>query len=301
MADKNQLIQIIQSTPSSQIAELDFVRDKFIQNYNLCHPGNQGELMYHRNLVHIKQTIASNSLLQKADSFSIYACIVTAAANGYSLDPADNEVYLIPKGGKAVLWRQAPAHVKRLKRTGQIEDAEQAQLVYEGDIFVENMGRVIEHKPQYKSDVIKNGYVEFKMKDGKSKFFIYSKRDFEAWRAKSDNPKTIEKNGTNGPYLAKSLWDNNTLNGHSPEPGFLRTKIIKHAANEKCWASGQSPAGVDTFNGVEVEDIDHEEIPQKRNLSPEVHAQIMEDNQAFEIPKTEQAPAESNTFEDDEF
>lgn len=249
------IMQRIQQTPISQIADLDFVRQKFIENYNASHHQRLGELMYHRNVVHLKQIISGNEKLQKVDPFSVYACFVTAAVNGYSLDPADNEVYIIPRDGKACLDRQAGAYVRRLIRTDQAQFAEQAKLVYEGDDFTVENGRVVTHKENFKSDIIVAGYVRFVIDQatGHDRYFVYRKSDFDSWRKKSPNPKTIEKKGQYGTYLSESLWDNGVLNGTQPEPNFLRTKIVKHAAKEKCWATGMIPIQIEHYAEVEVE------------------------------------------------
>lgn len=261
----NSIMQVIQNTPPAQIPELDFVRKKYVENYNSCHVEKNGELMYHRNVIHLKQAL-TNPKLAETDRFSQYACFVTAAVNGYSLDPADNEVYLIPRDGKMMLDRQAGAYVKRLIRTGQILFAEQAKLVFEGDTFQVENGRVIRHVENFQSDTIMAGYVRFVVDDkGTDRYFIYRKSDFESWRKKSPNPKTIEKNGRNGVYLSESLWDNGILNGTQPEPNFLRTKIIKHAAKEKCWATGTTLISIEHYAEVEIdsnrEDYKGEQLP----------------------------------------
>jgi hypothetical protein len=97
------MLTIIQNTPAVLIPELDLVKEKYIQNYNACNKEKNGELMYHRNVIHMKQAIANVPGLIECDPFSLYACFATAAVNGYSLDPGDDEVYLIPRGGKAYL------------------------------------------------------------------------------------------------------------------------------------------------------------------------------------------------------
>jgi recombinational DNA repair protein RecT len=238
---------IIANTPPAKIAELDLVKDKFIKNYNACHRGGQGELAYHRELVHFNQLIAGNDKLRTADKFSLYACFVTAAVNGYSLDPLDNEVYIIPRGGKACISRQAGAHVKRLIRTNQIKFAEQAKLVFEGDDFKVQNGRVIEHIENFISDTIKAGYVRFVLDDnGADRYFIYRKSDWESWRRKSQLP-----NGDN--------WAGGT--DKQPIPGFLRTKLVLHACNEKCWATGSIPPTIERFEGIEIDDEEAEVIP----------------------------------------
>jgi recombinational DNA repair protein RecT len=257
---KNQTLELIANTPSSKIAELDIVRDRFIKNYNLSHKSSQGDLMYHRQVVFFNQQISGNQQLAQSDKFSLYACFVTAAVNGYSFDPEDNEVYLVAYKGKATLMRQAGAHVRRLIKTNQVQYVEQAKLVYKGDVFEVEGGRVQRHIERFDTDIIIAGYVRFVIDEkGNDRFFIYRKSDFESWRKKSPNPKTILKNGNNGSYLSESLWDNGIVDGTQPEPGFLRTKIIKHACKEKCWAVGSIPVDVEQFTvEMDVEEEVHE-------------------------------------------
>jgi recombinational DNA repair protein RecT len=232
------MLTIIQNTPAVLIPELDLVKEKYIQNYNACNKEKNGELMYHRNVIHMKQAIANVPGLIECDPFSLYACFATAAVNGYSLDPGDDEVYLIPRGGKAYLQKQAGAHIRRLIRTGQIAHAEQAKLVYQGDEFEVVNGRVTTHKEKFLTDVIVAGYIRMvlDLDTGRDIYFIYRKSDWESWRRKSPM-----KNGEN--------WNTN----NQPLPGFLRTKITLHAAKEKCWATGNTPAHIETFTAVEVE------------------------------------------------
>src|SRR5690606_15477262 len=190
---KNQIIQQIESTPPMQIASLDIVKDKFVQNYNRCHGSDSGELMYHRQLVHFNQAISNNDLLKKASPFSLYACFVTAAVNGYSFDPQDNEVYLLPIKGNAHLWRQAGAHVRRLRRTRQIKFAEQAKIVYAGDVFEVENGRVKRHIEKFMSENMIAGYGRFVIDSkGTDRYFIYRKSHWESWRKKSPNPNSIQ-------------------------------------------------------------------------------------------------------------
>lgn len=258
------LMQVINETAPIKIPELEFVRKKYIENYNACNREKIGELMYHRNVIHFKQIIGASNSLMQSDPFSLYACFATAAVNGYSLDPKDNEVYLIARGGKACLDRQAGAYVKRLIRTGQIQFAEQAKLVYQGDVFQVENSRVVKHVENFQSDIILAGYIKMVIDEkGTDRFFIYRKSDWESWRKKSPNARTIEKSKRDGStYIAESLWDNGMLNGTQPEPNFLRTKIVKHAAKEKCWATGNTPATVETFAEVEIDTEDMGAAPE---------------------------------------
>ena len=123
---KTNTLELINSTAPGKIAELDMVKEKFIKNYNLANRSENGDMMYHRQLVYFNQSIAGLPALQNADKFSLYACFITAAVKGYSFDPLDNEIYLIPRGGKACMQLQAGAYVRRLIQTGQAIECGQA-------------------------------------------------------------------------------------------------------------------------------------------------------------------------------
>lgn len=271
------LIQIIQDTPAPQIASLEVVKKKFIANFNACHKGNIGDLMYHRQLIYFNQQIAGNEKLKAADSFSLYACFVTAAVKNYSFDPADNEVYIIPYKGKAALQPQAGAYVKRLIETNQIAFADQAKLVYEGDLFKVSGGRVKEHEENFQTEKIIAAYIRFVIDEtGNDRFFVYRPSDWQQWRQKSQVP--------DGPN-----WTGG-INGQ-PNAGFLRTKIVLHACKEKCWAIGQRPPGVDQFENVIVEDAD--EVVVTTNAK--------EEKPAAAAKQIEKPPAAAPPIIDDEF
>jgi recombinational DNA repair protein RecT len=300
MSTVNKVSEQLAVAQPAQIAELDFVRDRYIKNYNACNKGKIGDLMYHKNVVHFKQQIMASQQLAAADKFSLYAVFVTAAVNGYSLDPADQEVYIIARGGKAYLERQAGSYVRRLIRTGQIQMCEQAKLVYEGDDFLVQDGRVVKHVENFKTDNIVAGYVKVLLdENGKSIYFIYRKSDWESWRKKSPNPKTYEKIGQKGNYLSESLWDNGIVGGTNPEPNFLRTKLIKHTCKEKCWSVGNTQAVVETYSEFEIEANEDGEATLTENVVTAVTPTLpISDNSFVEEAKQE---AESVTVEDDTF
>ena len=234
------VIAKLNKTNAVDIATLSEVKNAFVSNYNLCNKGSMGELAYHRQLAYFNQAIQASKDLQAADRFSLYACFINAAVNDYSLDPADDEVYLLALKGKAVLWRQAGAHIKRLKKSGQLHYADQVRFVYDGDDFEVQSGRVTKHIERFKTETIIVAYVRFVIDEkGTDRYFIYRKSDWEAWKSKAPN---------------KSLWEGGI--NKQPDPGFLRTKIVKHAAKEKVWATGQKPMGAEIFTEVEIEDPD---------------------------------------------
>ena len=283
--------ELIQSTPGNQIAELEFVKNKFIQNYNACNRDGMGELIYARNLAHFKQALNAMPDLANADRFSIYACLMTIAVNGYSVDPADNEIYLIPRGGKMCIQKQAPAHIKRLQRTEQIAYAEQAILVYEGDDYEVSRGKVLKHVEKLKSDKIIAGYIIFHLTDNIERHITYRQSDWESWRSHSP-----QKDGGN--------WVHGPLK--QPKPGFLKTKIVSHACNEKCWASGRTPATVEVFETVEIdEDDDFDSAPKAYAAAqiPKSHVPPITEHETLPpaaSPAASPAPA-GVTYEDENF
>ena len=289
---KTNTLELIQNTAPGKIAELDMVKEKFIKNYNLANRSENGDLMYHRQLVYFNQNIASSSQLQNADKFSLYACFITAAVKGYSFDPLDNEIYLIPRGGKACMQLQAGAYVRRLIQTQQAIECGQAKLVYKGDVFEVEDGIVKKHIEKFESELIIGGYVKFITAGNSSRYFIYRRSDFESWRKKSTNPHTVQKNGPKGSYLSKSLWDNEEIGGQNPEPNFLRTKIILHAAKEKCWFTGATPIEVEQFN-VEVEAED-ELVP----ITEPLPTPVMEYASFEEVPQDNQIQEQEEVDEE---
>jgi recombinational DNA repair protein RecT len=280
-------LELIQNTAPGKIAELEMVKEKFIKNYNLANRSENGDLMYHRQLVYFNQNISASKQLQEADKFSLYACFITAAVKGYSFDPLDNEIYLIPRAGKACMQLQAGAYVRRLIQTGQSTECGQAKLVYKGDLFEVEDGLVKKHIERFETEIIIGGYVKFITAGNSFRYFIYRKSDFESWRKKSSNPKTVQKTPT---WLAESLWDNGIIDGENPEPNFLRTKIILHAAKEKCWFTGSAPIEAEQFN-VEIEGEEEPTTPETEE--PKIPA--AEYSSFEEVPEGKQ-PVDEEAF-----
>jgi hypothetical protein len=240
----SKIMDIIRSTQPKAIVELEFVKDKFINNYKLCNrsDGRTAELFYYSQMAHFQMLVASSTQLQTADPFTLYACFMTAAVRGWNLDPVEHECYLLSMAGKAVLWPQAPAKFKRLKQTQQALHSDQPKIVYKGDVFEVENGRVVRHVEKYETEEMIAGYVRVIINaKGDDAYFIYRKSDWESWRSHSP-----QKDGAN--------WK--STNGQ-PKPGFLRTKLASHAYSEKTWASGQTPPGVEQYDVV----VDIEDAP----------------------------------------
>jgi hypothetical protein len=285
-----QVMQVLQQTPPAQIAELDFVRDKFVKNYNQCHQDQNGELQYHRQMVFFKQAINNSDSLKNADPFSLYACFLTIAVKNYSLDPEDQEVYLFCQDGKkAKIQRQAGAHVRRLIETRQILYVEQPKIVYQGDDFKVSNGRVIEHIENFATEIMIAGYVRFVLPGNADRYFIYRKSDWEAWRKKS----------------RQAGGDNWNGNNNQPGAAFLRTKLLLHAAKEKAWATGTTNPTVEQFDVEVDEDDELSKLPepsQNGTYQPTlIVSGIGEMKDESFVQSEQKEPAATVVYSDDDF
>ncbi len=234
---------LINGKSAIEIPEMELVKNKYVENYNACNEGGNGEFMYGRNLVFLQQALNSTDSFRKCNPFSVYQVMTTIAAYGYSVDPADNEIYLIPRDGRLCISKQAGAHLKRLYKTKQIVYNGEPTLIYEGDVFTKKDG-IISHEECYKSDKIIGGYVKFTLDEkGTQRHISYKMSDIEVWRSKSQ-----QSTGSN--------WVFGEFK--QPAPGFLRTKIMLHACQEKCWIPGNSANMVEAFDvfTTETEDIE---------------------------------------------
>lgn len=249
-AQAQNLMQVIEKTAPQAILELDLVKKRFIQNYNLCNPGNMGDVAYQRNVIFLRQRIAEDQNLAKADKMSLYKVIVTMGTKGVSIDPQDKEAYVYARGGKAVLELQAPSYVRRLLNAKLIVSASAAKLVYDGDDYYVENGKV-HHKEYRKTNKIIAGYMKFIIdKEGNEKHINYWPEDWNEWRKKSPQP-----NGAN--------WKSE---GDQPNAAFLKTKIVKHACLDSSWASGNTPPNVDNFTDVVV-DVDSDDYQVENTTS----------------------------------
>jgi hypothetical protein len=85
-------------------------------------------------LVYFNQNIASSSQLQNADK-SVCMLAHNRSCKRIFIHPLDNEIYLVPRAGKACMQLQAGAYIRRLIQTQQATGCEQAKLVFRGDVL----------------------------------------------------------------------------------------------------------------------------------------------------------------------
>lgn len=252
-----EVIELINKTDVGKVITLDPVRQKFIANYEQANGNGKGELVYQKNAIYFNQRLRDDSF-SKVKPMAVYKAWIMIAIRGYDLDPTAGEVYIMPFGETIDIQRQAPYMVRRLIESGQIQTCYPAQLVFEGDEIEIRDGMVTSHVMRLKSNKIIAGYVKMLNRSGKEICFIYRPVNWNQWRKKS-----------------KQQEGDNWKNGEDGQPieAFLKTKIVKHACNEKCFASGdrrltedwfpevEEKEAVDALAEVDVEDvIDNNEI-----------------------------------------
>lgn len=268
--EPKEIIELVQKLNDSiSIVTNPIIKERWIQNYNQTHKDKYGEIAYNEQMAYWVGIInAKDSGLKLLEPMSVFIAFNRCARMGYSVNPADKQVYVVNFGGKLTLKVQAEAHVSRLRKSKQIKRALPVQIVYEGDLFKINMGVIIAHEPSDKStEKIKAAYVRFILPDNSTLDFPYYPKDWEGWRAKS-------------PLKDGSNW--NWKNTGQPEPNFLKKKILGHAANDGSWFIDESVPNQNDYAESEVEDTTYEEV-------------YTEPNQQYQPEKSEHAPT-SNQF-----
>lgn len=97
------------------------------------------EKTYNREIIFAKQVFDNNSLLQKCSPESIRNAIVNVALIGTSLNPALQEAYLVPRGGRACLDMSYKGLIGIACSMGNVKSMT-AQVVYEWDSFEYDQG-----------------------------------------------------------------------------------------------------------------------------------------------------------------
>jgi len=291
-AGATSLVQIINNTEPLKIATLELVHERFVNHYNLTNVNKMGEIEYQRQMIFFNQAIASNDQLKNADRFSHYAAFMTLAINGWDLDPQAKQVYFLAMGGKAVIWPQAPAQVAKLINRGSINHVNQPKLVYKSELpsFKVSMGKVVAHEENFDiqdDDKIVAAYIIYVIDEkGTEKHFIYKPSDWEAWRSKSKQP-----NGGN--WVSKN---------QQPDPGFLRTKVVKHSATDPSWPTVKNPSA-EKFNNVVV-DLDEDDVEVQTQIGninaqkPDTITKVEQPSVQQQQNQSQQQPETVETIED---
>lgn len=258
--------------PSYAVALYDKkIKDRFLDVVD--------EKTYNREIIFAKQVFDNNSLLQKCSPESIRNAIVNVALIGTSLNPALQEAYLVPRGGRACLDMSYKGLIGIACSMGNVKSMT-AQVVYEWDSFEYDQGtnpyihykmclnppvdtEVLAKDPKKIWDHVVCAYSTATLLDGSVDFVIMPK--YKIWKIYQSSQ---AKNG--GPWLS---W---------PEEMMRKTVVKYHAktlpkqANERLATAvsilneheGLAPAQVvsqagrleDMFDDPEVIDAIPEEV-----------------------------------------
>lgn len=232
-----------------EIVESPKVEQKFIQMYNAIHGCEMGVQIYHKEVFNFQKILTENPALQECSKMSLYGCFLDMAVNGLTLDPTGKpHCYILPRStktgykdqhGKDIYEKRASVSVTGYgelvmrMRAGQIKYADNPVVVYEGDIFQPELvagKKVITYKaavPRTSNKVI-GAFIRIVRNDGSEDYHWMLEGDIDRLKGFSER--------------ANSYWDNNarrrvngkandlyTSNGGQIDPGFLESKMIKHA------------------------------------------------------------------------
>jgi len=139
--------------------------------------------------------------LAQCTQASFFDCLLSLSQWG--LEPDGRRAHLIPYGDKCTLIIDYKGYVELAYRSGKVLNIH-ADVVYSGDLFEYNLGRVIQHVPHFirsdakkppdKGEVIA-AYCVVELIGGTVKCELLSRDDVESVRKRS-------KAGSNGPWVS---------------------------------------------------------------------------------------------------
>lgn len=253
---KISLVRLLQGTRATQVFNLPELASRFKHLYVTFHsvstPGSLelASKYYEAEKFHFSKILLENEKLQLCSSITIFGCLLDLVVNKLSLDPTLKQCYLVPKGGKCQLRITGYGELAIRKREGQIKDAENPVLVFDGDHFVSGTTikgeRYVEHTQTIprKSDKAIACYIKICKPDGSHDYKVLTREDLELLRAQSDLP--------NGPAWTKNY------------NGMFETKTIKHAFKgyERPRSLGVAKNSVMESEAAEVDPLEEMDIYQ---------------------------------------
>lgn len=221
---KENLLQVLQSTPAVKLPEIPQIADRFKSLYGIIHPGAKADIFYEAEKFHFMKLIQENKMLQDCSKLSLYGCFMDVAVNGLSFDPSFKHLYLVPFNVNAGT-KQQPKWEKRVQlqisgygelllrqKQGQIKYADNPVLVYEDDEFsygTRNGRTFIDHvgKLPRTSDKIIACYLRIVRIDGSVDFKILTEDDMNRFRRFSKDSETSKawNEGLGGMWMAKCI------------------------------------------------------------------------------------------------
>lgn len=143
---KKQEQALTQARSVKEALQVDFVRERFIKNYEAVTGRKDGDNRFQAEVFHYLELINDNDKLKGADRFSHFAAIVKAGTTGLSFSK-EGQLYPILYGN--VVKVQIGAHGKRelLRRMPNVKHIGEGQVVLVGDTFKHDKAnnKIIEH------------------------------------------------------------------------------------------------------------------------------------------------------------
>jgi hypothetical protein len=283
----------------AEVVEDKNVEAKFIQMYDDIHGAGRGISAYRKEAFNFRKVVSENPALAECTKISLFGCFLDMAVNGLSLDPTGRpHCYLIPrsaktgykdKNGKDTYEKRAGVSVTGYgelimrQRAGQIRCVDNPVVVYEGDTFGVSLAggkKQITYSAAIprKSNRAVAAFIRIVRNDGSEDYQWMTEGDIRRLKEYSEwaNKKWDREAGRYAKGDANKLY---TSCEGGVDPGFLESKMIKHAFD----AYPKVRAG--KYTGFETEDE-----------PPEVDYGI-EDVEAVEVKETvsfdgEEPPAE---------
>jgi len=234
-APKQNLMQVIQSTPAVQLASLPIIEQRFIDLYSKTQGVDSkiAEMVFQQERFHFQKAISESQGLRECEPLSLYGCFMDCAVQGLSFDPKKKLAYLIP-GKVNVGSRDEKQYVSRAtlevspygelairQQLGQIKYADNPVIVYQGDVFEpyeDSSGKGVAYKLSMDhTNVIIAAFIKIVRIDGAVDYSWLLKNDWERLAGYSSKKNFGKPN---------ALYSSN--NGQI-DPGFLGAKLIKHA------------------------------------------------------------------------
>lgn len=165
--------QIAEAKTIKDVFTLDFVKERFVKNYQAVSGRKDGENRFEQERYAYLEIIADKPELKNVDNFFHFGAIVKAGTTGLSF--RDGKLYVIPTGNGGIKVQSSPAGKReQFEMMPEIAKAPEAVLVMEGDKFVHDKlnGKVLEHVTTDKSvtsislDKIFASYQRLKYKNG---------------------------------------------------------------------------------------------------------------------------------------
>jgi hypothetical protein len=235
------VVALLKQAKPAEIAELDFVKDRFITIHNQIHGTDKGELIYHKEVFNYKKLLSETPALRECSPLSLYGCFLDINVNGHSLEQGSKpDCYITPKNFKvgtdaegrdvwekrATLQVSPYGEVKMRMRAGQIKHADNPIVVYDCDHFkigTNDKGKLVVKEydktlPKPDDAKIVACFVRIERPDGSFEMPFLDMDDINRLKGYSEKQ--------NGVGKANALYGKN---GKQIDTGFLKAKTLKHA------------------------------------------------------------------------